>query len=311
MITKEILEARSKGIGGSDVAAVLGMSRYKTATDVWLEKTKPEEVVQSENEFIYWGNRLEKVVAEEYKTGNKCKLIEPKKSFYDKTCPYLIANPDRIIRKSERGKGILECKTCSAYKNSEWGEEESDQIPTEYLLQIAHYRYVMNADFVDLAVLIGGNQYRQYTYTKNENLETKMREKLAVFWNDHVLKNTPPPPMNRRDVESLFKKSDEEKIIEADEELQSTFKEIVKLKNSGAEIEGKIKDLQDKVFLIMKDASAVIDKNGEKICTWKSVNSKRLDTALLKQTEPDLYMKYAKESSSRVFKINSGYNFGG
>jgi putative phage-type endonuclease len=148
MITKEILEARSKGIGGSDVAAILGMSRYKTALDVWTEKTKPAEVVQPQNEFI-WGNRLEKVVADEYKTRNSCKLIEPKKLFHDKTHSYLIANPDRIIRNSEKGKGILECKTCSAYKNSEWGEEESDQIPTEYLLQIA--RYVMDVDYVDRA----------------------------------------------------------------------------------------------------------------------------------------------------------------
>jgi putative phage-type endonuclease len=311
MITREILEARSKGIGGSDAAAILGMSRYKTALDVWLEKTKPEEIAPIENEYIYWGNRLEGVIAEEYQRRNNCELEEPTETFRDKTYPYLIANPDRIIKNSSKGKGVLECKTCSSYKISEWGDEGTDQIPTEYLLQIAHYRYVMEVDFVDLAVLIGGNQYRQYTYTKNEKLESKMRERLGNFWNEHVLKNTTPPLTNRRDVEALFKNSDEDKIIEADEELQNTLKAIVDLKNSESEIEEKIKGLQDKVFVIMKDASMVIDKNGEKICTWKNVNSKRLDTTLLKKTDPDLYLKYAKESSTRVFKISSCYSFGG
>jgi putative phage-type endonuclease len=312
MITKEILESRRSGIGGSDVAAILGISRYKTAGEIWLEKTNPEEVVPVENEYIYWGNCLEKVIAEEYQKRNGCELEEPSETFKDKVHPFLIANPDRlIIGKSERGTGILECKTCSAYKVSEWGEEGSDQIPAEYLLQIAHYRYVLDADFVDLAVLIGGNRYQCYTYVKNEKLENKMRERLCNFWNEHVVKKIPPEPANRRDAESLFRTSNDEKMIEADGELENTLKKIADLKNTESEIEEQIKALQDNVCAAMKDASAVINKDGEKICTWKSICAKRFDTTLFKQKEPNIYSNFLKESSSRIFKLNPSYNFGG
>jgi putative phage-type endonuclease len=312
MITKGILESRKSGIGGSDVAAILGVSRYKTAGEIWLEKTNSEKVVPVENEFIYWGNRLEKVIAEEYQKRSGFTLKEPSETFKDKVYPFLIANPDRlIVGKSERGRGILECKTCSAYKNSEWGEEGSDQMPTEYLLQIAHYRYVLDVDFVDLAVLIGGNRYQCYTYVKNEKLENKMREKLCNFWKEHVVKNIPPEPANRRDAESLFRTGNDEKIIEADNELEDTLKKIANLKNSESEIEEEIKKLQDNVCAAMKDASAVINRDGEKICTWRSICSKRFDTTLFKQKEPNLYSNFLKESSSRIFKINPSYNFGG
>jgi predicted phage-related endonuclease len=60
----------------------------------------------------------------------------------------------------------------------------------------------------------------------------------------------------------------------------------------------------------MKDASSVINKDGEKICTWRSIYSKRFDTTLLKQKEPNLYANFLKENSSRIFKINPSYNFG-
>jgi predicted phage-related endonuclease len=82
-------------------------------------------------------------------------------------------------------KGILECKNASAYRSGEFGEEGTDEIPTEYLLQVAHYRYVMELDYVDIAVLIGGNSYKQYRYTKNKALEDKMQEILYHFWKDH------------------------------------------------------------------------------------------------------------------------------
>ena len=312
MITKEILESRKNGIGGSDVAAILGVSRYKTAAEVWLEKTKPEEVVPVENEYIYWGNRLEKVVAEEYQKRSGYVLEEPTETFKDEVYPFLLANPDRlIIGKTERGTGILECKTCSAYKSSEWGEEGTDSIPTEYLLQIAHYRYILKVDFVDLAVLVGGNSYRRYTYVRNEKLENKMREKLSIFWTENVMKNIPPEPKNRRDVESLFARSDDEKMIEANTELEDALKKIAELKNSESEIEEKIKALTDDVCVMMKDASSVINRDGEKICTWRSVCSKRFDTTLFKKKEPNLYSNFLKESCSRIFKLNPSYNFGG
>jgi predicted phage-related endonuclease len=178
-------------------------------------------------------------------------------------------------------------------------------------LQIAHYRYVTGVDFVDLAVLIGGNNYRCYTYERSEKLENKMREKLCVFWKEHVVKNIPPEPTNRRDTEFLFTRSDDEKMIEADKDLEDALKKIADLKNSESEIGEKIKSLQDNVCAAMKDASTIINRDGEKICTWKSICSKRFDTTLFKQKEPDLYSNFLKESSSRVFKMNPSYSFGG
>jgi putative phage-type endonuclease len=305
MINEQILEARKTGIGGSDVAAVLGLSRYKTPADIWLEKTgrlQPE----SGNEFTYWGQRLESIIADEYAVRNGYLLDEPVEMFRHKKLPFLIANPDRLIR----GKnGILECKTAGAYKISEWGEEGTDQIPTEYLLQAAHYRYVLDANFVDIAVLIGGNAYRQYKYDKNERLEEKIMEKLTVFWEENVIKDVKPEPKTRRDVEILFRETD--KVMEADEELEKDLMQMAELKRKSSETEKELAQLQDKICVRIGEASCVVNKIGEKMCTWKSVLSKRFDSATFKKERTDEYNQYLKESASRVLRLSHACNVGG
>lgn len=66
MSHQEWLEDRRKGIGGSDVATILGLNQYKSAYQLWLEKTGQVELKDTESEPAYWGNVLEEVVAKEF-----------------------------------------------------------------------------------------------------------------------------------------------------------------------------------------------------------------------------------------------------
>lgn len=63
------LEARKTYIGGSDLGAIVGVNRYQTALDVYLEKTS-EHIHEVNNDTTYWGNVLEEVVAQEYSKRN-------------------------------------------------------------------------------------------------------------------------------------------------------------------------------------------------------------------------------------------------
>ena len=81
MSHQEWLEDRRKGIGGSDVATILGLNQYKSAYQLWLEKTGQVELKDTESEPAYWGNVLEEVVAKEFqeRTGKKF-VVEIKSS---------------------------------------------------------------------------------------------------------------------------------------------------------------------------------------------------------------------------------------
>jgi putative phage-type endonuclease len=302
MINEQILRERKTGIGGSDVAAILGLSRWRTPLDVYLDKTSEELVEQSESEAMYWGNRLEGIVAEEYATRTTVELTEPTEIFRHREHGFLLANPDRLI-KVDDGVGILECKTCSAYKASEWGDEGTDQIPTEYLLQVAHYRLVLDAKFVDIAVLIGGNDFRTYRYMKNQRLESKILERLVNFWKENVEPCRPPEPKTRKDVEALLKPTD--RVLEADEELQQDLKEMARLKTEERKLSESIDMLQDKVCVRIGDASTVVSRIGEKICTYAEVASRRFNSSLFKKEKPGEYEQYQQLSNSRVFRLNN------
>ena len=62
------LEYRKKGIGGSDVAAIMGISPFATIRDLFYNKTGVQPVIQEEEESNWVakevGHRLEDLVAE-------------------------------------------------------------------------------------------------------------------------------------------------------------------------------------------------------------------------------------------------------
>ncbi len=73
MTHDEWLLDRRKGIGGSDVATILGLNKWKSPYQLWLEKTSQIDLEHTESEPAYWGNVLEEVVAKEFqeRTGKK------------------------------------------------------------------------------------------------------------------------------------------------------------------------------------------------------------------------------------------------
>jgi putative phage-type endonuclease len=303
MINERILEERKTGIGGSDVAAILGLARYATRAEIWLEKIGRGREKQ-ETERMHFGNKLESVIADEYALRNGVNLKEPTEMFRHKKYPFLIANPDRLI---EGKNAVLECKNADAYTAAQWGEEGSDFIPTEYLLQAAHYRYVLDVDYVDIAVLLGGNKFRQYRYERNKELESRTIKKLAEFWTEYVVPRKEPPLQTKHDVETLLQPSD--KVIEVDKELLADFEKLSICKKEISELEEKASEITDRICVFMGEASTAVDGNGTKLCTWKGVTSKRFDSTTFKKEHEDIYNNYLKEGVSRRFCLNGSYSF--
>lgn len=91
------LRERKKGIGGSDVAAILGLSKWKSAYDIWVDKTT--DVLQEEysNESIYWGNVLEEVVAQEFSKQTGFKVRRNNKILQHPEYYWMRASIDRKI----------------------------------------------------------------------------------------------------------------------------------------------------------------------------------------------------------------------
>jgi putative phage-type endonuclease len=186
MINAEILEQRQNYIGGTDTAAILGLSRWETPLSVWARKTGQYEAPRREGLHLTLGNRLEEVVAELFtqETGKKVQRVNETK-FHPKY-PYLGGNLDRRIVGED---AILECKTASAWKAKEW---EGEEIPREYILQVVHYLAVTGCRRGYLAVLIGNQDFQVRTIERDEKLIEEIVRKEVDFWNHFVVPKVMP-----------------------------------------------------------------------------------------------------------------------
>ena len=146
----DFLKSRATGIGGSDAAAILGLSRWKSPFQVYQEK-RGEAAQTPDNASMRWGRYLEPVVRQAYAddTGRAVRLPDGLVRHQQHT--FMIANLDGV---TDDGR-VVEIKT--ARTSQGWGEPGSDQVPQEYLLQAQHHMAVTGLVVADVAVLIGGS----------------------------------------------------------------------------------------------------------------------------------------------------------
>ena len=295
-LTAEQLEERRRGIGGSDAGAVLGLNPYRTPVAVWLEKTgraEPEDL--SDNEAVYWGNRLEDVVAEEFSRRTGLKVRRCNRTLTHPDLPFVIAHIDRqILSDGKRGPGVLEVKTAGQYAASKWGPSGTDQVPDEYLVQTAHYLAVTGYAYARLAVLIGGRDLRIYEIPRDEELIDLVLRQEERFWHEHVEADMPPPPVTVGDIETLYAVDNGETLL-ASAEIEDAARTLAEIKAQIKSLEEHASSLEERIKAAMRDYSVLVDAEGNPLVTWKkSKDSQRLDTKRLKEEQPEIWSRYCR-----------------
>lgn len=303
-LTLEQLKQRRHGLGGSDAAAILGISKWKTPLDIFFDKVEEDRVEQELTPVIEWGNRLEPVLVQKFQelTGKKVELREGivKHPKYD----FMLANIDGFIPEEN---AILECKTTDRFMSKEWEEEGSDKLPDYYLTQCAHYAEVLGVDKVYVAVLIGGNNFKVYEYNRTQKLHDVIIAAEKHFWESHVLTKIPPEPSSVSDCQKLWRDAIEGQAIAANEDVAATITDMRRLNSLIKNFQLDYKKKSMEIYSFMKEAELLNNLNGEIVATWKNQTTNRFDMELFKQEHPELISKYIKQSSFRVlrFKGNS------
>jgi len=288
---------RKSFIGGSDIASVMGLSRWKSPLQLWAEKTgKVEPDDLSNVEAVEMGLELEETVARLFTKRTGMKVRRAPKNYQHDAHPYFRCQVDRLITKTGiNDNDLLECKTASAWKEKEWQDEE---IPQEYILQVMWQLGITHRMVGHIAVLIGGQKFRYKKINFDPDLFEKMLEEATYFWK-MVQDDTPPMAvgMDNYFIADIHPDSDE-KIQEVEElndrigllqQLKNTIKETIDQKN---EVEAGIKQ-------VIGDNLGI--KTSEYQVTWKSQVTNRVDVALLKAAK--VYEQYILPSKSRVLRV--------
>ena len=302
MLTEQQKETRRKGLGGSDIAAICGLNPYKTPLQVYLEKLNLSEDTFVTNEKIDWGNRLEAIVAATYAETKGVTLQEMPTQFHP-TLPFLLANIDRFIVDSS---AVLEVKTTSERNAQQWGKKGSDRIPLPYLLQVAHYALVLDAPYVDIAVLIGGQEMRIYTYQRNAELESKIIRKATRFWEGHILKQVPPEPTTAHDTTLSWKdKTPLKDILVADAALLAIAQDYTSRAATLSALTKECDALKEQLQLALADHALLTDAHDNPLITYQTTERTGLDSKKLKGLNPELYAECQKTTSYRSLRVSS------
>lgn len=282
---EEFLARRRAGIGGSDIAALLGMSPYKTPLQLWMEKTgrdvtKPDADAQ---ERMHWGVVLEDVVARHYaeRCGVKVQRINAQLRY--PSCPVAVMNADRFVLEpgkrarwdDEAGRvlgasKILEVKTAHALaqNSAEWGSAGTDEVPQHYWTQCTWYMGIAGIEVADLAVLFGGQRFVTYTIALDRTLFDDMVTEADAWWQRHIVADVPPPATTEDDARRLWQShvAGREKIVCAI--VADAVQQYSETKAQISALEKEAQELRDIITCEFEDAEA-ISYMGRKLATWK------------------------------------------
>lgn len=295
---EEWLRWRKKGLGGSDVGAICGLNPYRTAMQVYYDKTA-DEIEDFDNEAMRQGRELEEYVAQRFMEATGKKVRRANYMFVDEMNPFMLADVDRLVVGENAG---LECKTCSPYSAEKW---KDGKIPLYYLLQCYHYISVCNADHWYIAVLIYGQQFIYHKIERDGEIITNLIDIERYFWEEHVVKNILPSPDGSKLADSViaeYYQKSENKVIALtgfDEKLQRR-EELLELMEK---LETEKNQIEQELKLYMGEAEMA--QNDKFYISWKPVISNRIDTKLLKTEQPEIYHKYQKKSQSRRFVVKA------
>lgn len=178
---------RRTGLGSSDAAACCGLSRYDTPLGVYADKLGRGR--DRSGPELLWGNRMEPVIAQAYRdeTGRAAEKPRGMHRCEDAGCEFMLANVDLL---AEDGR-VVEIKNSRTAEG--WGEPGTDLVPEHVLIQCQHQMKVMGAEVADVAVLVGGSDFRLYEVARSDSVIDHLVEIERELWG-RVRDRRPPSP---------------------------------------------------------------------------------------------------------------------
>ena len=247
----EWLEARKSGIGASDIAAVLGISPFKSALELYAEKIGEEHIEEPQGENMTWGLLLEPVIVAEFgrRTG---RVVEPAGKLLRSTEePWALATPDAWCVNGTRWP--LQIKTTGGHRAADW----ENGTPEHIVAQVQHEMIVTGADKATVACLIGGNRMVWEDVPADPTWRNRILRAGAEFW-DRVQSRTPPPvdgsDATKRRLAALFP-ADTGDVVTLGTEFADLDAELAGFKATRDECDRRIREIENMLRAAIGTAS--------------------------------------------------------
>ena len=293
------LNYRTRGIGGSDASVIAGINPFKSAHQLWLEKTGRVKPEQTDSDYAHFGTLLEPLVRKEFSERSGLKVRQKHMLLQSKDHPFMFADLDGVINDNGQ-KAVFEAKTASAYKQTVWETE----VPSAYILQVQHYMAVTGYEKTYIAALVGGNRFFWHAVERDEEMIGKIIAMEEAFWETNVMGDVEPVPDGSEATTDYFnkrfKESNGETVLLPMEALQ-ICDEYERLSAELKDVEEKKNAAANRLKALLKEAER--GEVGSRSVIWKQVSKSYLDGKRLKEENPRIYEDYLKKTSYRRLSV--------
>lgn len=280
------LAERRRGLGGSDVSTLVGLNRWSSRYELYLDKVGELPLVDEQSEAAEMGLLLEPVVRDRFARVHQL-VVEPAGMLRSARWPWMLANPDGLC---SDGAGY-EGKTCSVWQAHEWAD---GQTADHAELQAQWGMAVTDLPGWWVAVLIGG-QHNEYRFIRRD--QDLIDELVAIgerFWNEHVLAHVPPPLDGSAAATTLLTgrypvaADTEVEVDTAERDEIVLLREKTRAGEKAAEADANA--VKNRVRALLGDAERLV--HGEDlIATWR--NTGKFAEARFRTEQPDLAAEYS------------------
>lgn len=299
------LTLRTKGIGGSDIGAILGLNPHSSPLKVYKQKVEGYREDLSDNVFVKKGKELEDLILTNYVKPYFAKMGyevgKPQFMMINSDYPFFRANVDGIaFKKGEDFKNniIVEIKWVSEWAEVNWYKPEYNGIPSSYYAQVQLYMAVTGARSAILCALFDKNwEMNYFVIPRDEMFIMEMINKGRDFYQYNMLMKMPPRPSYEVDKEAVTEAiKSAPKVLIPNEDMTKYIEKYLsngeKIKKA-EEIQAQLKD----IILELANKGFCPDNTAHRVKT-SIVNSHRFNSTKFKEEHADLYEQYCEDSES-------------
>jgi putative phage-type endonuclease len=253
------LAARRQAITATDAPKILGVSKYGSAIDVYLDKTgallEPTVVTDAMEAGNFFQDRILQYY--ERKQRERLVLCDPLQFTVSTTEPLIGASLDA---RRVRDGAPVDAKNIGRPSFAEWGEAGTDQMPLYYAVQLAIQMHVTDAERADLAVLFHGQELRVYTLERNRELEAEMIGRCVEFWHANILAGVPPEVDGSASLTKHLARTfgtHTDLVVKSNEATDDLAARLSAAKQAKEDAEALVDGLSNKIRAAIGDARAI------------------------------------------------------
>lgn len=311
---------RTRHIGGSDIAGIMGLSQWATPLDVYLHKIgeQQEPITPEKAKLFKRGKRGEPRVVDDLIEDHgvivtKRSSEEEPNRYLDREHPFMAAEIDfewDDNGQTENG----EAKTVGNFVKHKWGDEGTEDVPIEYACQAMYGLSVTGRRKCLVAAGFGFDVVPYYLRRDDEIIEG-MRAKAVSFWTKNVQALVPPDPINMDDMMKLFAKV-RGRPVTLDEDTLTLLHTLRSVRQRKKAFEDEEKDIAFRVTDFIRrqwgvedfsempeDDARLLTAEGLELASWKSQSVTRIDVDRLRAEKPDLAAHFSKTSHFRALRF--------